>query len=280
MTSPTSRPPRMARAEPDHRSRHLGLTLIEIMVALAILLSLSVLVLPITSWAFRLGAIESTRDGVEAIILRSRAEARLEGRPVELGFIDGLLEARWFDPEVGSFEEGDGSDWLQAITDQEDDPDESMRIPGTWPRRRLAPGVQLIPLRDYLETRGPSDPFGVDATPPIVDPAVGTDSYRRLAILLPDGGALVGDAFVLVEPDGDATPQLLSIDPWSARPRVGDLPSEWIDEPFVEEREDTETGDRDRPDAESDLPPSPNREPEDRGNPPADPGERAEGGIP
>ncbi len=255
----------MARVEPGHRSHARGLTLIEILVALGLLLALSALVLPVTSWAFRLGALESARDGVEAIILRSRAEARLDGRAIELGFVDGRFEARWFDPSTASLDEDIESDWLAAVEVDATDLEEDFRILAPWARRPLVPGIAFVPLEEFLLERSSFEPFGVDEDEP---PAFENDldmptGFLRIAVFLPDGGALIGDGFVLRE-EG-SPPLLVEIDPWTARPIIAVLPPDTFDDGLGEEEEAIEegesgmepfdSGDTDQPPADFQEPP-------------------------
>ena len=230
----------MARAEPGHRFHRRGLTLIEILVALGLLLALSALVLPISSWAFRLGSLESARDGVEAIILRSRAEARLEGRAIELGFVDGRFEARWFDPSAVAPDEDFESEWLADVEFDAADPEEDFRISASWSRRALAPGITFLFLDAYLLERDAFEPFDLaDDEPPSFesDPYQPT-GFMRIAVFLPDGGALVGRPFVLRE-EG-SPPMRVEIDPWSARPIIAELPPDSFDDALLEEEESEE----------------------------------------
>jgi prepilin-type N-terminal cleavage/methylation domain-containing protein len=228
----------MAVVEPNRRSHSRGLTLIELMIALGLVLALSAIVLPISSWLLRIGVLEGARDGVEAILLQSRARARLEGRAIEVRFVDGRLEARWFDPTAWLQDDDDfSSDRSIEVFDFEEGEDSRMILEG-WARRRLPPEVDLRLLDAYLLERdsyqvgmpeetvlspiGALDPAG---PPPI-----------RIAVFLPDGGALQGESLVLSMED--APPLQLEVDPWTARPVIEPVPIELLAGEFPEDEPD------------------------------------------
>ena len=177
-----------------------GLTLIEVLIALGIVLALTAIVLPTASWAMRMRVLEGARDGIESMILQARAHARLNGRSIEVLVTSDRFEARWFDP-TGDSLAGEGSgDFRDA---------REWRIPAPWARRRLPREIvvqswrtfreQIDPLEDHEDAEDPSKPI-------------------RLAILLPDGGALSGTTIVLLAENGDAL--RVEVDPWTARPLI------------------------------------------------------------
>ena len=212
----------MAAVDPVQRTRSRGLTLFEVLIALGIILALSAIVLPIASWSLRLGSLESARDGVEAVLLQSRASARLEGRAIEVLARDGRIEARWFDPANGLPEtnaiEVDDFTSLAATLEESVDSDELL-IGDPWARRRLPVDITLLDLDDYLSSLEDSDVFGSPVGDLMPDEFVSTgDAYLRLGVFLPNGGALVGQTLVLVGSGGTAIQ--ISVDPWTARPVI------------------------------------------------------------
>ena len=198
-------------------SKQRGLTLIEVLIALGILLALTAVVLPTAAWALRMRALESARDGVEATLLQARAHARLNGRSVEVSVIGDRLEAKWFDPSSGGVE----SEGNTELTLEDD-----LRIPVSWASRRMPAEIQVMSLREYQENLDPLEESSANSYQP---PGIAVDTVlpMRLAVLLSDGGALSGTPVVLVGEDGEAL--LVKVDPWTGRPL--------IDKPPVEQRE-------------------------------------------
>lgn len=223
----------MVVVDPAPPARHRGLTLIEVLVALGLVLALAALVLPLTTWMSRLGGLESTRDDIEAILLQARATARFDGRPVEVRLEGDRLLARWFDPaaEIDTltfeFPEGVEPPPLEEAT-WAAEPDV---LPEPWARRRLAPGIEATDLETH---RAALENENIDPSFPAEDPLTPDEAApsHRLAVMLPDGGALVAPP--LVFSDGEGAAFMLEVDPWTARPRLGPVPVEVELEPLPE----------------------------------------------
>lgn len=207
--SRTSLPPRTATAEPARTSRRThGLTLFEVLVVIAIIVALTAIVLPTAAWALSMRSLELARDGLDATFLHARAEARLTGRSIEITLDGDLIHAAWFAPEQDavdpSLEDGFTED-LGAV------------IPASWSRRRLPRGVSVVTWREYRDGSFDDPAFTRPAQLESGDPAFSgmLQQSIRLAVLLPDGGALTGVPMVLLSEDDDAL--VMKVDPWSGR---------------------------------------------------------------
>jgi len=214
----------MPAAEACARTHPRGLTLIEILIAVGIVIALSAIVLPIASWSFRLRPLDSARDGVESVILQARAHARIEGRPVEVRLLGRRLEARWFDAGTASSSGSDDGRMIAGDDAFDSDLESSFdqRIGMSWARRLLPEGIEcrtleehraLLEDRDLLGLEGIELP--VDESPDFDPDALAPDPLP-LAVLLADGGALALDPVVLLDPAGAGL--LVEIDPWTGRP--------------------------------------------------------------
>ena len=197
----------MAPGDPKTRSfskRH-GLTLIEVLIALGLVLALTALVLPTASWVLRMGALDSARDGVEATLLQARAQAKITGRSIAVKLVDDRIVAEWFAPDDSVADQSDSS-VLQTEGGQ--------LIEGSWAQRRIPQGIEVLALATYREKMDAlNSPLG--NTDEDSDQPLDSSPGMRVAVFLPDGGALVGTPVVLVGERGDAL--LLSIDPWTGR---------------------------------------------------------------
>jgi prepilin-type N-terminal cleavage/methylation domain-containing protein len=227
-----------------HRARsithHHGLTLLELLLAIALLLSLSALALPSLVGVLDERAFESTQDVVKAHLLLARAHAQQTGRPVEVIYdpADNRLTARMFDvqslkatiepaeaPENAARgdEPDDASPSAPLMFD--DDAAAAAIIPESWAvqplRDELSLRTQPPPWMEHIDEsallelesfEGFSAPFGPDfiaRQPEDLDPI-------RLAIYLPDGTALLALEAWLIGPEPLA--RQLVIDAWTGQP--------------------------------------------------------------
>ena len=120
--------------------------------------------------------------------------------------------------------------------------------------------MERIESRDVFGFESFDDGFeGADGfDPPALDPIP-----LRLAVLLPDGGALVLEPVVLLDAEGVGL--LMEIDPWTGRPLFEPAPVEEIEE-MPEEDDEDELDDRE--DAAEPDDPSDERESSDRSRSP------------
>ena len=176
-----------------------GLTLIEILVALGIVVALAALVLPTLSWMSRFRPLDTASEDVQALYLRARAHAAVNGRPIQITLSRFDLEADWFEVETLSFDDSDDSDVLSDI-----DPDESKTaFPlATWSRLKLLDDVRYQPRSRFLSesSEEASSWSGSDVSDPAFDDPA--DPAVLLAILLPDGTAISRERLVLSDDMG------------------------------------------------------------------------------
>ena len=142
------------------------------------------------------------------------------------------LEARWFDPTV-EIAESEGTFDLMFDIDPIDATEiDEHSINEPWARRRLPQEVEALSWEDYRLLQADSDRFEPLGAGFIDEPG---DVPLRIAVLLPDGGALMGEPIVLIGPEGGAL--RVVVDSWTGRPRI-DIPPE--EEPEVLEDEPSE----------------------------------------
>lgn len=254
--------------ERTRRSRttthHHGLTLLELLLAIALLLTISALALPSLLGVLDERAFESTQDVIKAQLLLARAHAQQTGRPVEVIYdpIDNRLTARLFDvqslqasiepvdaPDTAALDADESSDDATSPTPQlifDEDAETAALIPESWAIQPLRDELALrtqppewmeliddTALRDLESFEGFSAPFGPDVRAPQpedLDPI-------RLAIYLPDGTALLTTAAWLIGPEPLA--QELVIDAWTGQPAFR-LPLSAVDVPDTDEQGDTD----------------------------------------
>ncbi len=158
-----------------------GVTLVEILLVIALLVALGSLVLPVTVEASRGRAFDSAAESVRGQLLLARAHAQSTGRPVEVAYIarPPRVAARFFDGA-------------------------SHEIPYAWADQALPGGVRIEP------DQGPDD---ADARVPAGDAAA---AELTLAVFTPDGSALLAAAALIRDDHGREA--RLAVNPWTGLP--------------------------------------------------------------
>ncbi|MFM1821877.1 MAG: hypothetical protein RI967_143 [Planctomycetota bacterium] len=233
-----------------HRSslhaRRRGLSLVEILVSVAIVLAVAAVAVPWTAGWLGGRELDQAEDQLSMQLMMARAAAREEGRPVEVvadlegrgqrvraRFLDGLPvdgggelpgdAGSADDDEFGEFAASDGSG------------DEAPAIDASWARLELPRGVRLAVGADGFERsiRGDGAPaFSTRADRPTLAADAALDRARgdadpidgaatggtTLAIFLPDGTAIVAPIFMLRTDSGRT--RAMQVDRATGRPRA------------------------------------------------------------
>ena len=173
-----------------------GLTLIEILVALGIVVALAALVLPTVSWMSRFRALDTASEDVQALYLRARAHAAVNGRPIQITLSRFDLEADWFEVETLSFDDSDDPGEIDA-----DDSKPASPL-ATWSRVGLLDDVRYQPRSRFLSeaSEDSSSWSGSGSSDPAIADVI--DTTVLLAILLPDGTAISREQLVLSDETG------------------------------------------------------------------------------
>ena len=200
-----------------------GLTLLELLIAIGLVVALGALVFPTMMGRQRQRTFDSTIQIIRDQLLLARAHAQATGEPVEVMYYSEAprVEARMFRPERAASRFADGS---AAMLDFPEEPDEELLIPEGWAYRHLAEGVQITKMPPQELQDGYGDPFGSfdddlgayfdDASASLV--AEQPPRIIRLAVFLPDGSALLGEGVWVVDNDGRA--RRIEVNPWTGLP--------------------------------------------------------------
>ena len=219
-----------------------GLTLLEILIAIALLLALGALVLPTMMESLDERAFESAADVTLHHLLLARAHAQATGQPIEVLYHadPARLSARAFEAglrvvDLGEYrdaaaEDRDAADALgleyKAAFDR--------RIPETWANR-------LLPGRVRFVGQPPEESGAVDLDLDLYGearPASGRASIR-LAVCMSDGSVLLGDPVWLTDADGRWG--RLSVNLWTglaAFERLADAPEHDVADDDLDQAED------------------------------------------
>ena len=202
-----------------------GLTLLELLMAIGLVVALGALVFPTMMGRQRQRSFDSTIQIIRDQLLLARAHAQATGVPVEVMYYSEAphVEARMFRPErdASRLVDADGSAAMLSFGEV---PDEDLLIPEGWAYRHLAEGVHVTKTPPQELQDGYDDPFGsfdddlgayfddasaslgLDQPPPTI----------RLAVFLPDGSALLGEGVWVVDNDGRA--RRIEVNPWTGLP--------------------------------------------------------------
>ena len=205
-----------------------GLTLLELLIAIGLVVALGALVFPTMMGRQRQRTFDSTIQIIRDQLLLARAHAQATGVPVEVMYYSEAphVEARMFRPEraASRFADADGS---AAMLDFPEEPDEELLIPEGWAYRHLAEGVQITRTPPQELQDGDDNLFGSfdDDLGAYFDDASASlvlelpPSTIRLAVFLPDGSALLGEGVWVVDKDGRA--RRIEVNPWTGLPIFG-----------------------------------------------------------
>ncbi|MCZ6493597.1 MAG: hypothetical protein O6933_05900 [Planctomycetota bacterium] len=204
-----------------------GLTLLELLLAIGLLLAMAALALPTVLKGFGERAFESSAEVARNQLLLGRAHAQAAGQPVEVTYYSppSRIEARLFRAGLRGIEQGqpqaarsadDGLSDPPSFSDEEESDPEPL-IPEGWASRLLANGVWIT---DRPPGRGPRfDEGGLAAVEGDRQPRDGLSEPRRrirLAVFLPDGSALLGEPAWIGDADGRLGK--LQVNPWTGLP--------------------------------------------------------------
>jgi prepilin-type N-terminal cleavage/methylation domain-containing protein len=236
-----------------------GMTLLELLLAIALLLAVGGLVLPALFDRLTERAFESSAEIVRSQLLLARAHAQATGEPIEVLFKTDppRVAARRFDVRLVSVEQRSGvpeSSDVESSSDErldvvllgDEEALETLRIPEPWAERLLADGVWIAD-RSGVSQEGLAGASGQAEIRVAGDEElVGEETPRtiRLALFMPDGSAVLAEP-VWVRDDHGHRGRLtinqwtgLSSFEWVTEVREGPLEEE--EQPEPDEQEELE----------------------------------------
>jgi type II secretory pathway pseudopilin PulG len=255
-----------------------GVTLLELLLAIALLLALGGLVLPALFDRLTERAFESSAEIVRSQLLLARAHAQAAGEPVEVLFETDppRVAARRFDISLVDLEPRSGASVAPYGKTSTDEPFEvalvddeqvsqMLRIREPWAERVLADRVWIAD--DPGLPAGEPAEFGVEARLAAAggEPVEQDEVPRaiRLALFMPDGSAALAEPVWIRDDHGRRG--RITVNHWTGLPsfeRVSGVPPEPEEQP--EQDEDQEDLDLFEPDpAQQEVPgPAADEEPE------------------
>ena len=246
--------------------RRRGLTLLELLIAISLVVALGAIVLPAMTGVQSQRAFDSTVQIIRDQLLLARAHAQSTASPVEVIYYSHSprVEARLFDPALqandSQFVDADRSDDRPQsdpfILDERDD--DELVIGEAWAYRHLAQDVRITKTPpqdaadDFDDAFGSFEDFGddFDDQSQLFDPD-GEPHAIRLAVFLPDGSALLGQPVWVIDNDGRVG--RLEVNPWTGLPIFDAIGAyRGVDEPADDEQPDDELEEFERDETPSD----------------------------
>lgn len=197
---------RARRAAADASARR-GLSLLEVLVAVAIVVALAGIALPWVASRVESRLLPESASRLSAFLMLARAEAMSSGRLVavrlEHDAAGSRLVAEHLDPSRIDFsgsrrEEEDELGALAIAVGEEEDAATSTAITAGWSRLDLDPSLTLRPVSsapraEFEEAGEEEDPLEA------IEPAEEEEVPSMLAIYLPDGGNLLAASWWLAQ---------------------------------------------------------------------------------
>lgn len=189
-----------------------GLTLLELLIVLALLLAMAALVGPAALNALDERAFESATDVTQRQMMLARAHAQATGKPVEVVYVRNQAGARNVVARL-----------FEVSEDQQQEP-----LVESWASRTL-------PFAFSMSDREPR----VQDEPRIggLDDAAVEATMLRLGVFLPDGSAMAGSPRWMLDDDGRAA--RLHVNPYTGEVSFTRLPPEDLRNVAAQEESDT-----------------------------------------
>jgi type II secretory pathway pseudopilin PulG len=188
-----------------------GMTLLELLIVLAVLIALMAIALPFTLRSLEARELESTEENIASELIKARVRAQESGRPVEVIVLEmpPRVVVRYFrTDENGSSITGAEAtfrgDGRSAARSQIDPVRDSW-----WEESALHPSVSLaaVPVANGDEASLETDASDSAGGGPV-----------RLAVYMPDGTTLFAATLFLMHQSG--LHSSLSVDPWTGQPAI------------------------------------------------------------
>jgi type II secretory pathway pseudopilin PulG len=200
---------RMSKFWSSTSLRRRGLSIVEILIAIGIVIAIAAVAVPWTLGWLGSRELDDAGDRIAMQMLMARAAAREEGRAVEVVASDSdgqrSIEARWID--LSASDDGEGISAGDFLTN---DGFPQSSIDAEWASFSLPNGMSLAV--DAVSDEDASSEDGADEV------AEGSFTGQTLALFLPDGTVLTAPIFMLRTDAGIA--RSMRVDRATGRARV------------------------------------------------------------
>jgi type II secretory pathway pseudopilin PulG len=189
-----------------------GVTLLELLLAIALLLALGGLVLPALFDRMSQRAFEASAEIVRSQLLLARAHAQATGEPIEVVFEIGppRVAARRFDADLATLEPREDATDEEALG--------TLRIAEPWADRVLADGVWIAEGPGEMEGEMAGAGVGLEIGAATDEAAESRETAQpmRLALYMPDGSAVLAETVWIRDEHGRRG--RLTVNPWTGLP--------------------------------------------------------------
>lgn len=206
------------------RARRLaGLSLLELLVVMGLLLALLAIAVPFTLRSIEERELSATEENFASELLKARVQAQESGRPVEVVVLDepSRIVLRYFDPKA----------WEDLASESSRRPrGETSARPGTsdrrggrgvrdtwWEESPIASSVRVASAPTFDSTDAAAE-TGLPSAPEAEEDASPRGGPMRVAVFMPDGSILFAASLILMHENGLRS--RVSVDPWTGQPAI------------------------------------------------------------
>jgi len=180
-----------------------GVTLLEMLIVLALLIAMAIAIGPTIFTALDERAFDNAADVTSRQLLLARSHAQMTGQPVEVVCIVGPR--------------GESRIVARLVSDDQDSP--ANVLTQSWSWRQLPTGIAISDTPPQVDARLPAG-MGMINEPiiggTVQSAQIGQEQTVQLVIFLPDGSALAMSRCWLVDDDGRVAQ--LEINPYTGHP--------------------------------------------------------------
>lgn len=196
------------------RRRLRGVTLLELLVVIALLLALLAIALPFTLRSLEARELESTEENIATELIKARVKAQESGRPVEVVVEEAppRVIVRYFrEDDIGPAPPDEPSTGTSSESSAGSRSDGAGLGPPWFEEAWLHPSVSVgrVPVAN-------GDEADSGKAPAAEAPRGGNPV--RLAVYLPDGTTLFAATLLLMHHNGLSS--RVSVDPWTGQPAI------------------------------------------------------------
>lgn len=191
-----------------------GLSLIELLVVLGLVLAILAIAIPFTLRSLGERELSATEENFASELLKARAQAQESGRPVEVVVMDqpSRIVLRYFNPQA----------WQDAANEstpkRRSSAGSGRGVRDTWWEESPISSTVRVANEAAMDSTDLAAETGLPDLPAAKADAAPRGGPMRVAVFMPDGSILFAASLLLLHENGLRS--RVSVDPWTGHPAI------------------------------------------------------------